>query len=153
MKFYAIVLSVFLMVLSTACNKNDEQNDNIVGSGEITVTIGGKKSVFKEVNGTGLGDKIVIGAALSDLDIEMILDSDISKGTYTNDKYAITCGNGEGEGIFTTVTNVTSKSLTITDHDKAHNHIKGTFKLVYTDHETQASVKVEGSFDVKYTAL
>ena len=153
MKFYAIVLSVFLMVLSTACDKNNEQNDNIVGSGEITVTIGGKKSVFKEVNGTGLGDKIIIGAALSDLDIEMILDADIVKGTYNKDKYAITCGNGQGEAVFTTLTNVTSQSLTITDHDKAHNHVTGTFQLVYTDHETEASVKVEGSFDVKYTAL
>jgi hypothetical protein len=150
LKVLFVVLIMGLM--STSCSKDDDEssdNNALGGSFVIKLKIDNANEI-KYTKGTAMamGGSLIIGGNNSDSDIQFSIDPDIVKGTYTKD-FIITHGVN-GVAVFTTATNATSSSLTITTHDKAKKHLVGTYKVNFTDNNDQSSRTATGSIDITY---
>jgi hypothetical protein len=156
MKMKVFVFSMMMLAVLAGCSK-DDKNDADLGSGTVTVTINGKKTELSNLFAGVLDNKVNITATENVQELSMMIDGSIDKGTYNYDSneptvvpYVITYAESN-KAVFTTVTNVTKASLTITSHDQAKNKIKGSFTLTYLDNETQEPHQASGSFEVTYT--
>ena len=138
----------------TACKKEEDEADNVDATANNIVKMkvdNDAEIVYKDNFSAGvLGDKLIIGASdnASGGDVEFFIDPDIATGTYSTG-FSISHGVN-GQAVFTTITNSTSSTLTITKHDTSANHIEGTFSVDFNDNNTGASRHAEGSFNVKY---
>ncbi|NPA35991.1 MAG: hypothetical protein GXO47_03985 [Chlorobi bacterium] len=150
MKIYTFILSIFLLFTFTNCSEDSVEED-IVGSGKITLTVNGETKEYNDVTASVLGDKIVVGANMDGRDIGFIMDTNVAEGTY-NETFGISYGI-DGDAVFSYGLNVTACTFTITKHDTGKNILTGTFTLSYTDFNTEEAIGVTGSFDIVYTTM
>ena len=81
------LIVLFTLLTFTACksDSNDDDNNNNSSDSKITLKIdNGAETVYTTVTAAVLGDKIMIGGHDADSDIQIIVDNDISEGTYNN---------------------------------------------------------------------
>jgi len=132
--------------------KDDDTLSNDVAENRITLIIdNGTETVYPDITGSVLGNKLVIGGSLSNSDIQIILDDAISQGTYTSGT-AIGMSHGvNSTAVFTTVTNVTSLSFVVSSHNQTNKHIKGNFTLNYDDNQNNnINHTATGTYEVTY---
>jgi len=150
--FYAMFILLSINLLTISCSKDDDEKQEETTTNTIKLQIDNDAEIsFKDnFSAMVLGGRLIIGAAdnATSSDIQLSLDPSISSGTYSTG-FLISHGVN-GQAVFTTTTNASNKSLTITSHDTSGKHIKGTFSLNFVDHNTQANRHAQGSFDVKY---
>jgi hypothetical protein len=154
MKTKIKTLVLLLMVTSltfTACKKEKEDGDNNSSSdSKVTLKIDNDSEiVYTNVTASILNNKIVIGSQNSNSDLEIIVNKDISNGTYSQQEIAMSYGVNS-VAVFTSITNVTSLSFVVSSHNTNDKHIKGTFTLSYDDNNTGAPHTATGSFNVYY---
>ena len=148
------LIVLFTLLTFTACNSdsNDDDNNNSSDS-KITLKIdNGAETVYTTVTAAVLGDKIMIGGHDADSDIQIIVDNDISEGTYNNSEIGMTHGVNS-LAIFGSVTNMTSLSFVVSSHDTSAKHIKGTFSLNYDDNQNTSTHSATGTYNIYYTSL
>ena len=153
LKIFSLILFTVLFSL-TSCHKDDDDNnpqDDATNS-EITLKIdNGSETVYTNVNAVVLADKLTMGGSNANSDIQIIVNSDISEGTYTSATEIGMTHGVDGQAIFGTATNVTSISFVVTTHNVANKHLKGTFSIEYNDNQdVNISHTATGTFDVKY---
>jgi len=154
MKTKIKTLVLLLMVTSltfTACKKKKEDdNDNNSSTSKITLKIDNDSEiVYSNVTASILNNKIVIGSQNSNSDLEIIVDKNISAGTYNQHDIGMSYGVNS-VAVFHTITNVTSLSFVVSSHNTNDKHIKGTFTLNYDDNSSGAPHTATGSFNVYY---
>ncbi len=152
-KILSLILFIALFSFAS-CHKDDDDNnpqDDATNS-EITLKIdNGNEIVYTDVNGMVLDEQLVMGGSNSNSDIQIIVNADISEGTYTSAEQVLISHGVNSQAVFTTATNVTSISFVVTTHNVANKHIKGTFTLAYFDNQdANISHTATGTFDVKY---
>ncbi len=156
MKTTKNILSLILLITVltfTSCNSNDDDNPSDNSSdNKITLTIdNGSEIVYTDVTGVVLADKLTIAASNNDSDLQIILNSDISQGTYTSPAQIGISHSYNSLGVFNFATNMTSISFVVTSHDVSAKHIKGTYILNYMDNQdNNISHTATGTYDVKY---
>ena len=145
-------LLLLLSLAFTSCKKDDDDTQNNVSTNKITLSIdNGTEIVYTDVTGVALADKLTIGASNSNSDIQIIVDSDISQGTYTSPTQIGMSHGVHSQAVFTSATNTTSLSFEVTSHDTAAKHIKGSFSLSYNDnHDNTIQHNATGTYDVTY---
>jgi hypothetical protein len=153
MRIFNLFLSFSLLIAMTACSNDADEDNNDdtpnTGSNQISLVIDSQDiNVSDNITGAVMDHKIVIGANGADGDIQITFDDSIAAGTYSSD-FIITHGSA-GLAVFTTVTNATSISLTITTHNQADKHVVGTFDVDFTDNVSGDNRVASGSFDIYY---
>jgi len=150
--FYAMFILLSINFLTISCSKDDDEKQEETTSNTIKLQIDNNAEIsFKDnFSAMALGGRLIIGAAdnATSSDIQFSLDPSIATGTYSTG-FLISHGVN-GQAVFTTATNASNESLTVTVHDTSSKHIKGTFTLNFIDNVTHANRHAEGSFDVKY---
>ncbi len=156
MKSTTKILGLFLFVTLftlTSCHKksDDDTQDDSTGN-KITLKIDNEPEItFSNVTGSALSGQLVMGGSNSNGDIQIIVNADISEGTYTSANQVLMSHGVNSQAVFTTATNVTSISFVVTTHNIAGKHIKGTFSLEYNDNQNvNVTHTATGTFDVKY---
>jgi len=157
-RFYltkALFLIMIVGMMSTSCKKDDTTDDNAdnnnTAASGITIKLkidNDAEIVYTKGSAMDMGGKLIIGGNNDDSDIQFSIDNTIAKGTYTQG-FLISHGKN-GKAIFTTATNATSYTLTVTEHNTSAKHIKATYQVDYKDNNTQAPHVAVGSFDVTY---
>ena len=151
------LIVLFTLLTFTACNSdsnsNDDDNNNNSSDSKITLKIdNGTETVYTNITAAVVGDKIMIGGHDADSDIQIIVDNDISEGTYNNSEIGMTHGVNS-LAIFGSVTNMTSLSFIVSSHDTSAKHIKGTFSLNYDDNQNASTHSATGTYNIYYTSL
>jgi hypothetical protein len=155
-RFYfknVLFLIMIVGIMSTSCKKDettDDNNNSTTTSGiSIKLKIDNEPEIiYKKGSAMVMSDKLIIGGDNSTSDIQFSLDKGIAKGTYTQG-FLISHGKNS-KAVFTTATNATSYSLTVTEHNTSTKHIKASFQVDYKDNTTQAACTATGSFDITY---
>ena len=149
-----ITLSILLIgFMFTSCSKDDDDEKNeTTTTNAIKMKVDNNAEIVYKDNFSAMVvvDKLIIGAAdnTSGGDIQFSLDPDIATGTYTTG-FLISHGVN-GQAVFSTLSNSSSHTLTISIHNTADKHIKGEFSINFIDNNTGADRHAEGSFDVIY---
>jgi len=154
-RFYfknVLFLIMIVGIMSTSCKKDettDDNNNTTTSSFSIKIKIDNEPEIiYKKGSAMVMSDKLIIGGNNSDSDIQFSLDKGIAKGTYTQG-FLISHGKNS-KAVFTTATNATSYTLTVTEHNTSTKHIKATYQVDYKDNTTQAAHTASGSFDITY---
>ncbi len=147
-------LMLFLTLFTfTSCHKksDDDEVQNDSTNSRITLKIdNGNETIYTDVNAMVMNNQLVIGGSDTNSDIQMIVDPDISQGTYGSNQVLMSHGMNS-QAIFTTVTNVTSLTFEVISHDMTAKHIKGTFSLEFTDNQNVSLTHTAtGTFNVYY---
>ena len=141
---------IFLLALTVfSCKKKDDDTNDNTPSDTITLKIdNGSKITFSNVTGIILTDKLVMSGQNSDKSIDIIVNSDIDQGTYTNAGQVSINYEENGSTVFTSIS-ATAISFEVTNHDTSSKYIKGDFTLDYYDAQNNSHT-VTGTFDVSY---
>ncbi len=144
------LILILLLGLSIYSCKKEETPDENTNSSYIKMSIDNGNDIIFNENYAGMliGEKIILGAASGNKDIQISIDVNSEEGQNAT-TYLISYGEN-GESVFTTVTNAKSKSLFIEKYDPNQKEIEGFFTVTYMDNVTQEFHSAKGSFKVKY---
>jgi hypothetical protein len=147
----SLILLISVLIFTSCKSDSDDDENNDSSDSKITLKIdNGTETVYTTVTAMALNNKIIIGGNDADSDIQIIVDTDISEGTYTS---AMDIGISHGvnsQAIFTSITNMTSLSFVVSNHNISGKHIKGTFSLNYDDNQNTSTHTATGTFDIYY---
>jgi hypothetical protein len=146
----SLILLISVLIFTSCKSDSDDDDNNDSSDSKITLKIdNGTETVYTTVTAMALNDKIIIGGNDANSDIQIIVDTNISEGTYS----AMDIGMSHGinsQAIFTSITNMTSLSFVVSNHDISGKHIKGTFSLNYDDNQNTSTHTATGTYNVYY---
>ncbi len=144
-----ILISLVIFGL-TSCDGDDDLTDNGVGSGKITATINGEKIEFEEVQGVSSIGKIAISGTKGEKVISIMINDDISVGTYNTTDHVFTMTYTENNGDTGLIS--MEGTLEVTKHDENGEHVTGTFNIIFGNYGYDGSTSAQGSFDINYVS-